>query len=297
MSSSSTAQHDAHSLATEVVVVDTNQPAGWFDLHELWRYRDLIWIFAHRDITVRYRQTLVGIAWTVLQPLALMCAFGVFKRMLVPSTVDGYIPDEVKSNGPIMTLSGLILYQMFSGIISTSTLCLVDNRQMLTKVYFPRIVLPLAASLRPILDFGIGLITLLLMMCWFQIPIHAAILLAPLIVLATAIVGLAFGMWLSALNAHYRDFGHIVPFALQLGLIVCPIASTTLAIKAGIWRCLYFVNPMASLIECFRWSMIANADTFPGWLEISISTMSALALLFSGAWYFRRVDRFLADSI
>lgn len=285
----STARGETVQPDLELVVIDTNRAEGFFDLRELWRYRDLIWIFALRDITVRYRQTLVGVGWTILQPLALMIAFGLFKRMISTETKPGPIPE------PVLTLSGLLLYQLFAGIISASVQCLVDNRQMLTKVYFPRAVLPLAAALRPMLDFVVGMILLVLLLIWFHVVPPVTALLAPIIVVCTGLVGLSFGMWLSALNAHYRDFGHIVPFALQIGLLVSPVASNPNSLS-GFWRWLYFLNPIAALIECFRWSLL-GADTFPGGVEICISALSATFFLCTGAWYFRRVDRFLADNI
>lgn len=279
---------EASTVEPEVVVVDTKQTPGWLDLHELWRYRDLIWILAARDITVRYRQTVVGIAWTVLQPVSLMFALGLFKRMVVTAPPAGNIPDNVKM------LCGLVLYQLFAAMINASTMSLIDNRQMLTKVYFPRIVLPIATSIRPVIDFGIGLVLLILMMIWFQVVPSPAVILAPLVVLTTFLVGLGFGMWLSALNAHYRDFGHLVPFALQIGLLVSPIAIDTQSMTSN-WRWIYFLNPMASLIEAFRWSVLGTP--LPGIPELLLGIGVSLFIFLSGAWYFRRVDRFLADSI
>ena len=288
MNVSNTATVDDSTVEPEVVVVDTRQTPDWLDLSELWRYRDLIWILAARDITVRYRQTFVGIAWTILQPLSLMFALGLFKRMVITAPASSGIPDDVKM------LCGLVLYQLFAGMITASTMCLIDNRQMLTKVYFPRIVLPIATSIRPLIDFGIGLILLSLMMAWFQVAPSPAVVLAPVIVLTTFLVGLGFGMWLSALNAHYRDFGHIVPFALQLGLIVSPIAIDAHSMTSH-WRWIYFLNPMASLIEIFRWSVLGTP--LPGVGEMLIGISVSLVVFLSGAWYFRRVDRFLADNI
>lgn len=191
----------------DVIVVDTNHPSNWYDLHELWRYRELIWILAVRDVTVRYRQTVVGLAWTALQPVALMLALGLFTKMVSGASSSDQIPGEVK------TLSGLVLYQLFAAIITVSTNCLVDNRQMLTKVYFPRVVLPLAACLRPLLDFSIGLVLLTLTMTWFRVTPAPTVVLSPVFVLLTVFTALGFGLWLSALNAHYRDFSHLVPFA------------------------------------------------------------------------------------
>ena len=272
----------------DLCIVDTQHSANWVNFRELWRYRDLIWILAIRDITVRYRQTIVGIAWTVLQPLSLMLALGLFKRLATSTSVTSTIPE------PLTTLSGLILYQLFSSIIGTSTICLVDNRQMLTKVYFPRIALPLAASLRPLIDFGIGIIVLTALMIWYQFPPTSLTLIAPLFVIWTYLVAVSSGLWLSALNAHYRDFGHIVPLALQLGLIISPIAVDS-ARLTGWWRWLYFLNPMAGLLEGFRWSLLGSP--FPGWMELSICVFVTAGLVMSGLWYFRRVERFLADSI
>lgn len=275
-------------IRSDVLIVDANHSSGWIDVREVWRYRDLIWIFALRDIKVRYRQTAVGIAWTILQPLGQMFAFGVLKQMLAgqPDTQRG--PDEIS------LFCGLLLYQLFSGIAGSATLSLVDNRQMVTKVYFPRVVLPLSSCLRPLLDFGIGLVVLLLMMVWFRVGPSPSIILSPIVVLLTVLVGVSLGLWLSALNAHYRDFGYIVPFLLQLGLIVSPVVFPASNVPAG-WRWLYFLNPMASLLAAFSWSVIGSA--FPRWDEILYSSVSLLFLLISGAWYFHRVDRFMADNI
>jgi len=278
---------DAH-LNTDVVIVDAAENTGWMDLRELWRYRDLVWIFAVRDIKVRYRQTVVGIAWTVLQPLGLMFGFNVLKNMLVTEAVPGKVPDQVS------TFCGLILYQLFAGILQSATICLVDNRQMVTKVYFPRIALPLSSCLRPLLDFGIGLVVLALLMIWFRVLPSATLIAAPLVVLFTVTTAMAFGLWLSALNAHYRDFGYIVPFLLQVGLFISPAGYEPGNIP-GAWRWLYFANPMAALLDSFRWAMLGTP--LPSVDSILISALSALAILASGIWYFRRVDRFLADNI
>ncbi len=283
----SVSQADVHP-GSDVVIVDANQYSGWFDLRELWRYRELVWIFAERDIKVRYRQTAVGVAWTVLQPLAQMIAFNGLFQMLKSQPVDGDVPYQVTS------FCGLILYQLFSGILSTATSSLVDNRQMVTKVYFPRVVLPLSACLRPLLDFGIGLVVLVLLMLWFQVPPTAAVMLAPIFVVFTVLSGLAFGLWLSALNAHYRDFGYVVPFMLQLGMVVCPVLYESSKVPAP-WYWLYHLNPMAAALDGFRWAVLGAG--VPRWDLVLISLASLALLLVSGGWYFRRVERFLADNI
>lgn len=288
MSSSKGILIDTITADSDVIVVDANKSSIWFDFRELWRYRELILIFAIRDIKVRYRQTVVGIAWTVLQPLAQMLAFGVLKKILVAQPMSGQIPDDVTM------FCGLILYQLFSGIVGVSTNCMVDNRQVVTKVYFPRIALLLSSCLRPLLDFSIGLLVLTILMLWFAVPPSVMVLLSPLVVLGTVVVGLSLGLWLSALNAHYRDFSHIVPFLLQLGLIVSPVAYDSAQVPAG-WRWLYFLNPMAALLDEFRWAVLGTGS--PGWDAVLISLLSTSFLLVSGAWYFHRVDRFMADSI
>ena len=272
----------------EVVIVDANHSAGWFDLREVWRYRDLIWIFADRDIKVRYRQTVVGIAWTVLQPLAQMIAFNGLLQMLKSEPGEGTVPR------PVSIFCGLVLYQLFAGILAAATSCLVDNRQLVTKVYFPRIVLPLSACLRPLLDFGIGMCVLIMLMLWFRVVPGIGFLLAPGIVLLTVLTGLAIGLWLSALNAHYRDFGYVVPFMLQIGMLVSPVLFESNVVPQQ-WRWLYHLNPLAAWLDAFRWAMLGAA--FPEWTSLSLSMLSLFLLLISGGWYFRRVERFLADNI
>lgn len=275
-------------VRSDVLIVDASHPSRWIDLREIWRYRDLVWIFALRDIKVRYRQTVVGIAWTILQPLGQLLAFGVLKKMLVTQ------PAEDGISGDVPMFCGLLLYQMFSGITGTATQSLVENRQMVTKVYFPRVVLPLSACLRPLLDFGIGIVVLLFMLMCFRVPVGPAVILSPMFVLLTVVFSLTLGLWLSALNAHYRDFGYIVPYLLQLGLIVSPVVVGSERVPTG-WRWLYFANPMASLLDAFRWSVVGTP--LPAWHEMLISLLSALVLLVSGAWYFHRVERFMADNI
>lgn len=272
----------------ETVIVDANQNSGWFDLKEVWRYRDLIWIFADRDIKVRYRQTVVGIAWTVLQPLAQMVAFHGLLQMLRSE------PGEESVPRPASIFCGLVLYQLFAGILAAATSCLVDNRQMVTKVYFPRIVLPLSACLRPLLDFGIGLCVLIALMFWLHVVPNVAILVAPIIILMTVLSGLSIGLWLSALNAHYRDFGYVVPFMLQIGMLVSPVLFESNVVPQQ-WNWLYHLNPLAALLDAFRWSMLGA--TFPDWTNLLISMTSLFFLLISGSWYFQRVERFLADNI
>ena len=290
---SSLADNDALRKSPEgdrVVVIDAARAASWFDGRELWNFRELIWILAARDITVRYRQAVVGVAWVVLQPVAEMIVFSGLFSLLGKRPAGETVPYTIS------LLCGLLLWQLFAAIVGSATTCLVDNRPLLTKVYFPRMVLPLAVCLRPLVDFGVGLVVLVGLMAWFHVAPSLALLMMPLVVLATVITALALGLWLSALNAHYRDFGYIVPFLLRIGFFVSPVIYETASLNVPApWRVLYSLNPMSSLLESFRWSVIGTAG--PGIVEVVASLMATFLVLVTGAWYFRRVERFLADRI
>lgn len=275
--------------ADQPFVIDANQPGRWFDWREVWRYRELILMLAARDIKVRYRQALVGMAWVILQPLAQMVAFGGLFALLGKSPVGDGVPSNVS------VFCGLLLWQLFASIVLVATNCLVDYRHLLTKVYFPRIVLPLSACLRPLVDFSVGSAVLMVLMAWYRVVPTVALLALPGVVLLTMLAALSLGLWLSALNAHYRDFGIVVPFALQIGLIISPVIYETATVIPTEWRWLYGLNPMASLLEAFRWSVFGLRG--PGAVEILMSVLATLFVLLTGEWYFRRVERFLADRI
>jgi len=272
-----------------VFVVDATQPTLGFDPAELWRHRELIWILAARDIKVRYRQAVVGIAWVVLQPLAQMALFSGLFALL------GKRPTGSETLYGVSAFCGLILWQLFASIVIQCTTSLVDNRHLLTKVYFPRLVLPLSACLRPLVDFCVGVAVLVLLLFWYRVEPTPALVLAPLVVVLTVLAALSLGLWLSALNAHYRDFGHIVPFFLQLGLLISPVVYETTSLIPPRWQLLYSLNPMASLLELFRWSVLGVGRPSPGPLAVSVLTLAAV--WWTGAWYFRRVERFLSDRI
>ena len=274
----------------DVFVIDATIAAQWFDVAELWRFRELIWILTLRDIQVRYRQALVGLAWVVLQPLAQMLVFNVFFKLIRP--VDGTVSYE---SSMVSILCGLALWQLFASILLGSTNCLVDNRQLITKVYFPRVVLPLSATFRPLIDFFVVLGVLLAFLGFWQTWPGIAILGLPLVVLGTMVLGFSFGLWLSALNAHYRDFGHIVPFVLQIGFFVSPVIVETSNVIPQKWQLLYAINPMSCLLGAFRGCVLGTP--WPTLSQGMISSAVAVVVLTSGAWYFHRVERFLADRL
>jgi homopolymeric O-antigen transport system permease protein len=280
--------------ADQSFVIDAARPARWFDWREVWRYRELIWTLAARDIKVRYRQALVGMAWIILQPLIQVAIFSSLFGRLIEEQGDTVaaatgVPYEVS------TFCGLLFWTLFATIVSSATGCLVDYRHLLTKVYFPRIVLPLAACLRPLVDFGVGLAVLIVVMAWYRVVPTVALLALPGVVLLTVLAALSLGLWLSALNAHYRDFGIVVPFALQMGFFISPVVYETSRLISTDWRWLYGLNPMASLLEAARWCVLGTRG--PGMIEVLMSVLATLLVLLTGEWYFRRVERFLADRI
>lgn len=290
MSASSQSSSEPEPVAPSItIVVDASRPDTWFDWKEIWRYHELIWILAARDIKVRYRQAVVGVAWVVLQPLAQMVVFAGLFRLLKTQ------PVEPGTSSSLSIFCGLMLWQLFDAIVRTATSCLVDNRQILTKVYFPRIILPLSACVRPLVDFGVCSLVLITMLFWHQIVPTTALLMLPIIVLMTLLAALSLGLWLSALNAQYRDFGYIVPFVLHLGQFISPVVYESKALIPNEWRPVYFLNPVASLLEAFRGCIFGRLDL--NLLDMLLSFSVTLFVLVSGAWYFRRVERFLADSV
>ncbi len=270
-------------------VIDAARPPRWFDWRVVWRYRELIWTLGSRDIKVRYRQALVGMAWIILQPLVQVAVFSsLFGRMMKG-------PDENGVSYEVSTFCGLLLWKLFETIVGSTTVCLVDYRHLLTKVYFPRIVLPLATCLRPLVDFAVGSAVLVAVMAWYRIVPTAALLVLPGVVLLTVLAALSLGLWLSALNAHYRDFGIVIPFALQMGFFLSPVVYETSRWIPREWLWLYGLNPMASLLEAVRWSVLGARGPEP--IAMLMSLLATLFILVTGEWYFRRVERFLADRI
>lgn len=289
MSSSEAAAASAEPIdGNWTLVIDAARSAQWLDWREVWRYRELIWILAERhqgSVSAGHRRHGVG----GLQPVVQMLVFSGLFALLGKRPSGGQVPYGAS------VFCGLLLWQLFASIVSTATSCLVDNRQLLTKVYFPRVVLPLSACIRPLVDFGVGCVVLVVLMAWHQIPPSPALLALPVLVLLTLIAASALGLWLSALNAHYRDFGYIVPFALQMGFFISPVIYETASLIPERWRWLHGLNPMASLLDAFRWSAIGTPP--PSLVEMSMSTLTTVFVLATGVWYFRRVERFLADHI
>ncbi len=258
------------------------------DIAEIWQYRDLLWLLAARDITVRYKQTVLGAAWALLQPLMTMLIFSLFFGHLagISSRIDPNIPY------PIYTFCALLPWQLFAQSMTTSSSSLVDNQNLIGKVYFPRLILPFAAIMAGLADFSVAFVLLLVMMLYYGIIPSWQILALPLLIAFAILSALAVGLWLAALSALYRDFRYTVGFLTQIGLFLTPVAYPGSLVPEQ-WQWLYGLNPMAGVVEGFRWALLGSAA--PSVALASASLAAVVFLFVSGMIYFRRMERTLAD--
>ena len=266
------------------------EPAkGWapIELKEMWNYRELLYFLTWRDIKLRYKQTALGVAWAVLQPVLTMILFSVIFGELagLPS---GEIPY------PIFTYTALLPWQLFAFALTSSSNSLVGNQNLIGKVYFPRLVIPFSSVIAGVLDFFIAFLVLLGMMIFYDIHISAAIFILPLFLVLTLASAMAVGLWLSALNVQYRDVRYAVPFLTQLWMYATPIAYSSELIPEK-WRWLYSLNPMTGVVEGFRWVILGESglDTF----SLGISAVVVVVFLISGLYYFKRSEATFADVI
>ena len=264
-------------------------PRGWaeLDLRELWEYRELLYFLTWRDIKVRYKQTALGAAWAIIQPLFMMVVFSLFFGRLAKMPSDG-IPY------PVFTFCALLPWQLFAHSLSESSNSLVGNQNLITKVYFPRLVIPISAVFAGLVDFSIAFVILLLMMVYFGLVPTLAVIALPGFVLLAILTALGVGLWLSALNVQYRDVRYTLGFITQFWLFATPVAYPSSLIPEQ-WRWLYGLNPMAGVVEGFRWALLGKAEG-PGWLLL-VSVLVVIALLISGLYYFRRMEQTFADVV
>lgn len=266
------------------------QPSrGWaaLNLAELWQYRELIYFLAWRDVKVRYKQTVIGVAWVLLQPLAMMAIFWLlFGRMAkLPSDGMPY---------PLFVLVALLPWQFFSRVISESTNSLITDQRLITRVYFPRLVVPIATGLTALVDFGLAMCLVAVLMMLLGVVPGSTIIFLPVMILLMLAAALGVGFWLSALNVEYRDVMHAIPFLVQLWFFVTPVVYSTSLLPEQ-WRFLYALNPMTSVVEGFRWCLLGAG---PGMSLISaVSALLAVALFVSGMIWFRRRERSFVDSL
>jgi len=264
-------------------------PRGGLELNlrELWEYRELLYFFVWRDIKIRYKQTAIGAAWAVLQPFLTMVIFSLFFGRLA----------RMPSNGlpyPIFYYSALLPWTYFAGALQNATATVVEQQRVITKVYFPRLVLPLAAVISGLLDFAIGLLLFLAMMLYYGIVPTAAALLLPGFLLLAVLTAVGVGLWLSALNAIYRDVRYIVPFLIQFWLFASPVVYPSSLVPER-WRWLYGLNPMAGVIEGFRWALTGRGQ--PPSLLLAASAGAVLLVLFGGLLYFQKMEATIADVV
>lgn len=262
---------------------------GWVPLNlaDLWRYRELLYFLTWRDIKVRYKQTVLGAAWAVIQPFFTMVVFSIFFGRWAKMPSDG-IPY------PIFAYCALLPWQLFAHSLTESGNSLVANERLITKVYFPRLVIPMSAVLAGLLDFAIAFVVLIGMMLFYDIVPTIAIVTLPLFLLLAVATALGVGLWLSALNVQYRDVRYTIPFLTQFWLFATPVAYSSSLVPEAL-RPLYGLNPMAGVVEGFRWALLGKAEG-PGTLLAVSAIVTALTFV-GGLYYFRRMEKTFADVV
>jgi len=264
-------------------------PQDWvpLELKELWEHREIFSFLIWRDIKVRYKQTILGAGWAVLQPFFTMIVFSIIFGWLARMPSDG-VPY------PIFAYTALLPWQLFVRSLTASSNSIVANESLITKVYFPRLVIPLSATAAGVLDFAIASVVLFGMMAYYHIVPTSAVWMLPLFVLLAIATAFGVGLWLSALNVQYRDVGHALPFLTQMWLFATPIVYPSSLIPEQ-WLALYGLNPMSSVVEGFRWALLGTGSK-PGPMLIA-SASAAFAVLISGLYYFRKMEQTFADAV
>jgi len=255
---------------------------------DLWRYRELFYFIAWRDILVRYKQTVIGIAWSVIRPFLTMVVFTLVFGKLAKLPSEG-VPY------PIMVYAAMLPWQFFANSLAEASNSLIDNANMLTKVYFPRLVVPASSVIVSVADFFISFVILAFIMMWYDFVPGWRIFSLPLFLLLAFAASFGFSLWLAALNVRYRDFRYVVPFIVQFGLYISPVGFTS-SIVPEKWRLLYSLNPMVGVIDGFRWAILGG-NTRIYWPGFLLSTALTLLILMTGFRYFRKTERVLADII
>ncbi|BCS54981.1 ABC transporter permease [Geobacter sp. SVR] len=274
-------------LNIPTVLIQPRRGLFQLDLRAVWKYRELLYFLVWRDVLVRYKQTVIGAAWAILQPLITMALFtAIFSNMAkVPSDGKPY---------PVFAFAALLPWNYFSQALQRSGGSLVGSSNLITKIYFPRLLIPLAASVAPVVDLFFSFILLLVLMLWYGITPTWALLTLPLFVTLSLLSALAVGLWLTTLNVKYRDVGHIIPFLIQVWMYASPVAYPVSIVPAK-WRLLYSLNPMVGVIEGFRWSILGTVR--PDWGVMTVSLLMVSVLLVSGLVYFKRMEQTFADII
>ncbi len=273
----------------ELPIVRIRPSKGWvaLDLRDLWEYRELLYFLIWRDIKVRYKQTALGASWAIIQPVMTMVVFSLFFGKLAKIPSDG-IPY------PVFSFAALVPWTFFANGITQGANSMVGSANLIKKIYFPRLAIPIAAVASGVVDFVLAFAVLLLLMFYYGIFPTAKVFWLPAFLLLALLTSLGVSLWLSAMNVEYRDIKYVVPFIVQFWLFATPIAYPSTLVPEP-WRELYAVNPMVGVVEGFRWALLGSA-TAPGPM-IAVSSGAALVILISGAFYFRRMEKTFADLV
>ena len=276
-------------MEEDVQVIRIERSQGWvaLQLKELWAYRELLYFLIWRDVKVRYKQTALGIAWAIIQPVFTMIVFSLFFGRLGKIPSDG-IPY------PLFSYAALVPWTFFSHGLTLASNSLVGSANLIKKIYFPRLSIPIAAVTSGLIDFSIAFVVLIGMMLYYGVLPTINVIWLPFLLLLTLMTSLGVSLWLSALNVQFRDVRYVLPFLIQLWLFATPIAYPSSLLPEP-WRTLYSINPMVGVVEGFRWALL-GAKTAPGPMLI-VSSLAALALLVGGAFYFRRLEKTFADVV
>lgn len=280
---------DEANVIAKTAILRITPPSHWWviPLRELWAYRELLYFFVWRDIKIRYKQTAVGAAWAVLQPFLTMLVFSLFFGKLAHIPSDG-LPY------PVFYYSALLPWMYFAASLQNATNTIVENQRLITKVYFPRLALPLSSVLSGLVDFCVSFLMVIVMMFYYRIRPGTAILWLPVFLLLAILTALGVGLWLSAMNAIYRDVRYVLPFLVQFWMFASPVAYPSSLVPQK-WRWLYGLNPMAGVIDGFRWSLTGRGNP-PGSLFFA-SAGVAIVLVLSGVGYFQKMETTVADVV
>ncbi len=272
---------------TDLIILRPSRGWSALELGDIWKYRELLVFLTWRELKVRYQQTLLGATWAILQPVLQMVVFTFIFGGIARMTSQG-IPY------PIFSYTALLPWGLFAKALTDAGRSMVSNRNMITKIYFPRLIMPMASVLSGLVDFMIAFVILLVLMVYYHITPTAAIWTLPFFLLLAIVAALGVGLWLSALNVEYRDVGHVLPFLTQIWMFVTPVVYPASRIPAK-WQLLYSLNPMTGVVEGFRWALLGSGDAPTG--MIAVSAMISVILLIGGLFYFRRMERTFADTI
>jgi lipopolysaccharide transport system permease protein len=273
---------------TRTVVIQPTRGRGALGLRELWSYRELLYFMVWRDVKVRYKQTAIGAGWAILQPFMMMVVFSIFLGKLAKIQPNNGIPY------PVFVYTALVPWTLFAATLGASSDSLVGNANLISKVYFPRLLLPLAAAGSFIFDFLLAMVVLVGLMTYYGLHPGWGIVALPALVVLAVLTAVSVGIWLTALNVRYRDVRYAVPFLVQIWLFSSPVAYPSTLVPAH-WRTLYGLNPMAGVVEGFRWALLGRGSA-PGPL-IAVSTAVVLVILAGGVYYFKRTERTFADVV